>query len=274
LPLSDDSTKTAAPGAGAIRFLLDHPLLALGAGLPLYHFRKELLGETSLPSMEAAPDFRSRRGYPKEYDMPIQLKTAEEFTKTAGGMAGKGAIEAMKALVKAMGTSLTVPKALGIGGGLAGIGLLSDILEPTIDTLGYRLQKATQPWQERIKLPDILAEAGAKGLGGGGADSLLGLASDIMQRMSGGISGGIASMQRPGILKGLMQDDPVLANAEAGELMKHYNTMAKFAPSLAMDENATRSFLRESIMSQAGPDYGTIAGLARAEKNVLEAQGM
>jgi len=206
--------------------------------------------------------------------MPIQLKTAEEFTKTAGGMAGKGAIEAMKALVKAMGTTLTVPKAMGIGGGLAGIGLLSDVLEPTIETLGYRLQKATQPWQERIKLPDILAEAGAKGIGGGGADSLLGLAADIMQKATGGISGGIAAMQRPGILKGLMQDDPVLANAEADDLMQHFHTMAKFAPTLAMDQNAARSFLREAIMSQSGPDYGTIAGLARAEKNVLEAKGI
>lgn len=208
--------------------------------------------------------------------MPIQFKTAEEFTKEGAGGFGKGLMALLQGLfgegAKSISRSLPTGKILGLGAGVAGLGLASDLLEPTVDTLAYRLQKATQPWHERIKLPDILAESAAKGSGGGGAEALLGLAADIFQRGSGAAGGMVSSFQRQGILKGLLKDDPVLANAAPSELMKHYDTMAKFAPSLAMDENAARSFLRESVMSQMGPDYGTIAGLARAEQNVQDIQ--
>ena len=261
------SEKQAQALPRSLRFLLDHPILSTMGGAGLYY----ALRNPEFPglNMEARPDFRTRAGYPQEYDMPIQLKTAEEFAKEAGGAWGQGIKKIIESGIEAI---LQNPgKTLGIGAGLTGIGLASDLLEPTVDTLAYRLQRLTQPLESRIKLPDILGEAASKGLGNEGTKSLLGLAADIFQKATGGVGGAFAATQRSGILKGLLKDDPVLANAQPSELMKHYNTMAKFAPTLASDESAARSFLREAIMSQAGPDYSTISGLARAESTVQQA---
>ena len=52
-------------------------------------------------------------------------------------------------------------------------------------------------------------------------------------------------------------------------LEKAFKTMARFSPHLASDEFAVKNYLREALMSSSGgPDYGTIANLARANESI------
>jgi hypothetical protein len=49
--------------------------------------------------------------------------------------------------------------------------------------------------------------------------------------------------------------------------------MIRFAPVLSTDKNAVRSYLREAVMSGAGPNYSTIKSLADAEHTVTGRKG-
>lgn len=71
-----------------------------------------------------------------------------------------------------------------------------------------------------------------------------------------------------------VKSDEVLQDADAAMLRSSYETMQRFAPNLAADENAVRSFLRESAMYGSGPSYATLKNLAEAEKAVSESGGM
>ena len=73
---------------------------------------------------------------------------------------------------------------------------------------------------------------------------------------------------RQAILGDLKRTDSVLANSDDSTLMEAYHTMTRFAPVLSTDKNAVRSFLRQAVMSGAGPDYMSIKLLADAERAV------
>ena len=266
------STRGVLPGV--LRWMLDHPALTLSAGIPLYLLSQ--LSDAGPAPLEAPPDFytRDRTMTRREFPMPIQYKTAEEFCKEAAPAFGglQSSIKDLFATIIEKG--LQHPgKTLGLGGGLVGLGLLGDVGSDLASTLSWRLNKAVHPWHERIKAQDVLAENLTRQVGKGGGESLLGLAADIFQKGTGMATGAVDSITRQGILKGLMKNDPHLTNVDPKELMRSYDTMAKFAPTLAMDEGAVRSFLRESVMSQAPPGYEAISGLARAEKTVQDTMG-
>ena len=73
---------------------------------------------------------------------------------------------------------------------------------------------------------------------------------------------------RKAIIDQLKKEDPVLNNSSDATLMEAYHTMVRFAPTLSTDKNAVRSFLRQSVMSGAGPDFTTIKLLADSERAV------
>ena len=81
------------------------------------------------------------------------------------------------------------------------------------------------------------------------------------------------------------QHEKVLKNLKAAtefngvsddELGSAYDTMKRFAPNLAADENAARSFLREHLYRGTlnTPHYSTIKLLVETEKSVAEAGGL
>lgn len=76
------------------------------------------------------------------------------------------------------------------------------------------------------------------------------------------------------VLKSLIKKDPLIKDADKDLVHSSFNTMAKFAPNLAADENAARSFLRTSIESGMGPSFATLQTLADAERSVQQAGGI
>lgn len=98
--------------------------------------------------------------------------------------------------------------------------------------------------------------------------SVAGLMRDMAAKATAAIGNLGQSAARNALLKGLKKDDSVLSEADDKSLMKSYHTMQRFAPVLATDENAVRSFLRQSVMSGNGPDFNTIKLLADSERAV------
>ncbi len=78
------------------------------------------------------------------------------------------------------------------------------------------------------------------------------------------------------VLSEVLAQDPELAQhqAEHPELMdRTYRTLKAFGPSLAMDHNAVRNFLQNSMAVNGNIDYSTIGTLADTEKKIRAARG-
>lgn len=71
-----------------------------------------------------------------------------------------------------------------------------------------------------------------------------------------------------------MGEDATLAKADPELINSSYQTMKRFAPHLAADPNAARSFLREAVLYGTGPSYATLKTLADAEQSVSRAGAM
>lgn len=108
------------------------------------------------------------------------------------------------------------------------------------------------------------ASAFGKSLGTIGGELLQDMASKAMA--AAGAAGDQAA--RTAIINELKQTDPVLSQASDQDLMEAFHTMSRFAPTLSTDKSAVRSFLRQAVMSGAGPDYASIKLLADSERAV------
>lgn len=78
------------------------------------------------------------------------------------------------------------------------------------------------------------------------------------------------------VLNEVLAQDPELAQhqAENPEVMhRAYSTLKAFGPSLAMDHNAVRNFLQNSMAVNGNIDYSTIGTLADTEKKIRAARG-
>lgn len=69
------------------------------------------------------------------------------------------------------------------------------------------------------------------------------------------------------------QQDEIISRADPSLVHSSFETMKRFAPNIAADPNAVRSFLRESASWGAGPSYATLKNLADAERSVAGAGG-
>jgi len=84
--------------------------------------------------------------------------------------------------------------------------------------------------------------------------------------------------KRQAMLATLFKSDPVLSDSIARHpdskamLLEAYGTMTKFAPTLSLDINAARSFLREAVLGGAGVNYATIKSMVDTEKAITEAK--
>ena len=115
----------------------------------------------------------------------------------------------------------------------------------------------------------------AQGVGGG-------VGHGLVDALFGGIGGSVDALKdffvtsgtRQRLLESLMRSDPVISDAVQHNpkgkdiVLEAYATMRKFAPHLATDTNAVRSFLREAVMGGAGVNYATIKNLVDTEKTI------
>ena len=119
----------------------------------------------------------------------------------------------------------------------------------------------------------------SKGIGSALGGSLVGL-------MAHGIGTGVDALRdhfmldpkRKALVDTLVRTDPVLSDAverhpDSKSLIREsYGTMERFAPTLSLDINAVRSFLREAVLGGSGVNYATIKNLVDTEKSIAEAK--
>jgi hypothetical protein len=74
------------------------------------------------------------------------------------------------------------------------------------------------------------------------------------------------------VYKVILKDD-VISRADKDLVASSFETMKKFAPNLAADENAARSFVLEHVIHGSRPGYATLKNLAEAEQAIANAGG-
>jgi len=109
------------------------------------------------------------------------------------------------------------------------------------------------------------------GVGQGIAEALI---LGLGRAVGGAGSALFGDSKRKQILEKVLRSDQVLSDAlkrnpATGEqLLEAYQTMMKFAPTLASDVNAVRSFLREVVLGGGHVNYATIKNLVDTEKAI------
>lgn len=211
---------------------------------------------------------------PGEPAMPID---AQEFiNKRAALQQGeKIAAKIPKGLSSSLGdaTKNLAAKILGspgksflLGGSLFGLGALGG---PTIEALGKRIQKGVIPTlREREKLDEEAAVSFAKSVGKELGSKTVTLLSDVLSKATQAPAALWGNRARAGVFKALQAEDDVISQADPQQLAEAYHTMVRFAPTLATDKNAVKTFLRESVLYGTGPNFVSIKQLADAEKSV------
>jgi hypothetical protein len=157
-------------------------------------------------------------------------------------------------------------KSLLIGGSLVELGRLAG---PTLETLGKRIQKSVVPtMREREKLDEEAALAYARSVGKGLGSKTVNLLSDVLIKAVQAPAALWGNRARSSVFKTLQKEDDVLSQADPQQLAEAYHTMVRFAPTLATDKNAVKTFLRESVLYGTGPNFVSIKQLGNAEKAI------
>lgn len=148
-----------------------------------------------------------------------------------------------------------------------------DTTDPAFGTLGYRLNKyfhgGFKGLMDRVKADEVFAKTIVDGLSQTTLDVAKDALSDTLSSASKAMyERNVASPTRHTILKQLKKEDPIINSAGQKELLEAYHTMKTFAPSLSVDKNAVKSFLRQAVQHEGGIDYVSIKGLAEAENAI------
>lgn len=113
-------------------------------------------------------------------------------------------------------------------------------------------------------------EGVGKGVGGGVANAILGALGGTLGSAYDSL---IVDPRRKRLFESIVRSDPVVSDAVSRNphatktLVEAFQTMVRFAPSLSLDVNAVRSFLREAVVGgAAGVNYATIKSLIETEK--------
>lgn len=217
-----------------------------------------------------------------------RLTTFEEFKKQAAAgvdMASK-TFDAIKSLGQvAASTWKGLPlwgKVLAVGipalgiaeyfGRPFGIGGLFGDKTRQAETTSYRINRVLHSLADRIRLDEIAAEAFTKSLASSSANELVGLTKDTLSKAYENTKALFTSPVRKALFETIRRETPELRDVPIAKLQEAYHTMVKFAPTLAEDKNAVKSFLIQAVVSGSGIDYGAIKGIAEAERAVNRAR--
>lgn len=143
---------------------------------------------------------------------------------------------------------------------------------PQAQTAAYRINRALHSLADRIRLDEIAAEAFTKTLASSTANEVLGLTKDTLSKAYENTKALFTSPTRRALFEQIRKETPELQNVPIAKLQEAYHTMAKFAPSLAEDKNAVKSFLTQAAVSGSGIDFGAIRGIAEAERAIQQAK--
>lgn len=120
----------------------------------------------------------------------------------------------------------------------------------------------------RANVEEEAAKSLAVSLGKQTGIAAVNLFGDLLSKAKEGLSGFMKSRAGLSIFNTLRKEDDELAGADPALLTDAYHTMVRFAPTLATDKNAVKTFLREAVLMGTGPNVVTIKQLADAERAV------
>lgn len=166
--------------------------------------------------------------------------------------------------------------ALGRAGALAagglGLGVTLDALSgDPFSPIGTEIERRLFPIESRVEGREQFAQGFFSQAGKQLGKNLVDTATGAVQAGVGG------ALMLPALSKSrdkalqVIEQDPLLSQASTADkdmLLRAYDSMQRYAPSLSKDEFATRNYLRESLMASNGPDYSTIGNLARTERMI------
>jgi hypothetical protein len=143
-------------------------------------------------------------------------------------------------------------------------------------TVGWNPSAMGQAWQSEA-LPSIsrhMRESVTSGIGEGIGKSVASAIFNVLKAGYGMAQNALSTdPKRQQLYASLLRSDPVISDAvsrhpgAATTLKEAYTTMVRFAPSLSLDVNAVRSFLREAVVGgSGGVNYATIKSLIETER--------
>lgn len=186
-------------------------------------------------------------------------------TQTAFAFARPG----LRELAGQVASKLFSTPGLLIGGSLIG---LSELGGPTIKAVGEKIRQKLDPrtLPERANMDVDLANSFAKSVGKELGTRTVGLLGDFLSKSVAAPSEMFQNRERASVFEALKNEDEVISQADPQQLAEAYHTMVRFAPTLATDKNAVKTFLRESVLYGTGPNFMSIKQLADAERAVNE----
>ena len=132
--------------------------------------------------------------------------------------------------------------------------------------------RVSLPSSIRGHMHDSFTSGVGQGIGGGIAKAILGTLSGGYHAIHDAL---IVDPKRKALFESVVRTDPVIHDAVTRTpnadktLAEAFQTMVRFAPSLSLDVNAVRSFLREAVIGgAAGVNYATIKTLIETEKGL------
>jgi len=177
----------------------------------------------------------------------------EDYIKTAAAIPEPGLVQKALSYIKAnpWKSGLTAT-------GLAGAGALG----------AHFLGSNAAPKEAPIGmgLPEMAAAGLERGIGGGIGGAITEGAKVLGRAAYMGGRRLFQGRRQTQIFNQIVQQDPILSEADPEVLRQSFATMARFAPTLASDPYAAQSFLREAVTTGGGINYNTIKLLAEAER--------
>jgi len=200
----------------------------------------------------------------------LEKRAALQSTeKTAAPVKTAFSGQTLRDALGTVASSLISPKGLLIGGSLIG---LSELGGPTVKAWGEKLRQKLDPrtLPERATMDVDLANSFAKSVGKELGTRTVGLLGDFLSKSVAAPSEMFQNRERASVFEALKNEDEVISQADPQQLAEAYHTMVRFAPTLATDKNAVKTFLRESVLYGTGPNFMSIKQLADAERAVNE----
>lgn len=206
------------------------------------------------------PDFYSKMGN------FIDPQQTEQINKALGAL--QEHLQVKKQMMDLRNVGMHPLTVLGLVGGGAALGHLATKKQDPMDNYYQKFSEAKLANTNfygtiQKSMTDAVSQELAKRLIGEPIDKVHGLLKKKL----------MDTPEYDKVYASTIQGDEQLSSANPHVLKNSFNTLKRFAPSLAKDPTTTKSFLTQAMMTNGNIDYATIRALAETEKFIQNSKG-
>jgi hypothetical protein len=236
-------------------------------------------GLADMDRMHLPLHVRLDRVMPKAEESSVDLSTKEGSEKSESLFSKFREKVAAKPIgMDKLLTNIMIGTPVFEGVSALGKGLGSGV-KPVADVMGYHLYQSMYPglsgMMSYTRAPETMLTGALQGVGGelGGAltegvGKFISSIADKNKEMT------VNSPRRKLIFDQLLHEDDLVRKMDKRVALEAYHSMIEVAPTLSLDKNAVKSFLRMvSLAPEGGVDWNTLKGLADAEASINKAKG-